>query len=79
MGSRAITVNVVAPGFIDTDMTRDLPDDQREALLTKIPLHCLGQPQDIAAAVNFLASDDARYITGCVGLRKLSPTYGAIF
>jgi len=64
VGSRGITVNAVAPGFIDTDMTRALPDAQREALLSNIPLRRLGQPEEIAAAVAFLASPAAAYITG---------------
>jgi 3-oxoacyl-[acyl-carrier protein] reductase len=64
VGSRGITVNVVAPGFIDTDMTRGLDDDQREALLRDIPLQRLGRPQDIAAAVLFLASGQGAYVTG---------------
>ncbi len=64
LGSRSITVNAVAPGFIDTDMTRELADEQRDALLKHIPLARLGQPQEIAAAVAFLASDAAGYITG---------------
>jgi 3-oxoacyl-[acyl-carrier protein] reductase len=64
IGSRSITVNVVAPGFIDTDMTRSLDDTQREALLKDIPLQRLGQPEDIAAAVLFLASEQGGYITG---------------
>lgn len=64
LGSRAITVNSVAPGFIDTDMTKALDDTQRQALATQIPLARLGQPQDIAAVVAFLASDAAQYITG---------------
>ena len=64
IGSRGITVNVVAPGFIDTDMTRALPDASREALLNQIPLQRLGQADDVAAAVVFLASSDAGYITG---------------
>jgi 3-oxoacyl-[acyl-carrier protein] reductase len=64
VGSRGITVNVVAPGFIDTDMTRALPDAQREALLSQIPLARLGQPEEIAKAVGFLASPGAAYITG---------------
>ena len=64
IGSRGITVNVVAPGFIDTDMTRALDDQQREALLRDIPLQRLGEPEDIAAAVLFLASAQGAYITG---------------
>lgn len=64
VGSRGITANVVAPGFIDTDMTRALAEAQREALTTQIPLGRLGQVSDIAAAVAFLASDDAAYMTG---------------
>jgi 3-oxoacyl-[acyl-carrier protein] reductase len=64
IGSRGITVNVVAPGFIDTDMTRAMPDAAREALLTRIALGRLGQPEDIARAVAFLAGPAAAYITG---------------
>jgi 3-oxoacyl-[acyl-carrier protein] reductase len=64
VGSRGITVNAVAPGFIDTDMTRDLPDEQRKALLSGIPLGRLGQAEEIADAVAFLASPGAAYITG---------------
>ena len=64
VGSRGITVNVIAPGFIDTDMTRDLKETQREAMLNDIPLKRLGEVEDIAAAVNFLASPSASYITG---------------
>jgi 3-oxoacyl-[acyl-carrier protein] reductase len=64
VGSRNITVNAVAPGFIDTDMTRALAEEQRDMLLQKIPIQRLGQPEDIAAAVAFLASDAAGYITG---------------
>ena len=64
VGSRNITINCVAPGFIDTDMTKALPDAQREKLLEKIPLGRLGTPQDIAHAVVFLASPQAGYITG---------------
>ncbi len=64
VGSRGITVNVVAPGFIDTDMTRALPEAQREALLSQIPLARLGQAEEIAKAVAFLASPGAGYITG---------------
>lgn len=64
LGSRNITVNCVAPGFIDTDMTRALPDAQRDALLGKIPLGRLGQPEEIAATVAFLASPRAGYVTG---------------
>jgi 3-oxoacyl-[acyl-carrier protein] reductase len=64
VGSRGITVNAIAPGFIDTDMTRALAETQRAALNTQIPLGRLGQPADIAAAVAFLCSPDAAYITG---------------
>lgn len=64
VGSRGITVNVVAPGFIDTDMTRALPEAQREALLGQIPLARLGESAEIAKAVAFLASPGAAYITG---------------
>jgi 3-oxoacyl-[acyl-carrier protein] reductase len=64
VGSRAITVNVIAPGFIDTDMTRALSEEQRRALGAQIPLGRLGDPADIAAAVVFLASPEAAYITG---------------
>jgi 3-oxoacyl-[acyl-carrier protein] reductase len=66
LGSRNITVNCVAPGFIDTDMTRALPEAQRAALLGQIPLGRLGAPEDIAAAVAYLASPEAGYVTGCV-------------
>jgi len=64
IGGRGITVNCVAPGFIDTDMTRALPDAQRDALLGSIPLGRLGQPEEIASAVVFLASPGGAYITG---------------
>ena len=64
VGSRGITVNVVAPGFIDTDMTRALPEAQREALLSQISLGRLGEAAEIAHAVSFLASPGAAYITG---------------
>jgi 3-oxoacyl-[acyl-carrier protein] reductase len=64
IGSRNITVNCVAPGFIDTDMTKGLADAQRQALLGRIPLGRLGTPEDIASAVTFLASPQAAYITG---------------
>ncbi|TMH37982.1 MAG: 3-oxoacyl-ACP reductase FabG [Betaproteobacteria bacterium] len=64
IGSRGITVNCVAPGFIDTDMTRVLTDAQRETLLRQIPLGRLGNPEDVAAVVAFLASPQAAYITG---------------
>ena len=64
VASRGITVNLVAPGFIDTDMTRALSDAQREALLGNVPAGRLGEPSDIAAAVGFLVSEQASYITG---------------
>jgi 3-oxoacyl-[acyl-carrier protein] reductase len=64
IGSRGVTVNVVAPGFIDTDMTRALPEEQRTALLDQIALGRLGEPADIARAVAFLAGPSASYITG---------------
>ena len=64
VGSRGITVNAIAPGFIDTDMTRALAEAQRAALNTQIPLGRLGQPADVAAAVAFLCSPDGAYITG---------------
>ena len=64
VGSRNITINVVAPGFIDTDMTRVLAEDQRQAMLSQVPLGRLGEARDIADSVVFLASDAAGYITG---------------
>ncbi|OWW22108.1 3-oxoacyl-ACP reductase FabG [Noviherbaspirillum denitrificans] len=64
IGSRNITVNCVAPGFIDTDMTRELGEQQTAALMQQIPLGRFGQPEDIAAAVAFLASPQAGYVTG---------------
>jgi 3-oxoacyl-[acyl-carrier protein] reductase len=64
IGSRNITVNCVAPGFIDTDMTRELSEDQQNALKINIPLGRLGTPLDVAQAVCFLASSQAGYITG---------------
>lgn len=64
LGSRNITVNCVAPGLIDTDMTRNFDDKQRESLIATIPLARLGMPEDVAAAVGFLASAGAAYITG---------------
>ena len=66
LGSRNITVNCVAPGFIDTDMTRALSDEQRGALVGQIPLGRLGKPEDVAAAVGFLASPAGDYVTGTV-------------
>ena len=64
IGSRGITVNSVAPGFIDTDMTKKLPDEQRDALKGQIPLQRLGEPEEIASVVAFLAGDAGGYITG---------------
>jgi len=64
VGSRGITVNAIAPGFIDTDMTRALAEAQRAELTSQIPLGRLGAPADVAAAVSFLCSADAAYITG---------------
>ncbi|WP_075185202.1 3-oxoacyl-ACP reductase FabG [Teredinibacter haidensis] len=64
VGSRNVTVNSVAPGFIDTDMTKVLPEEQKKAMLGAIPLARLGQPEEIANVVKFLCSDDASYITG---------------
>ncbi|WP_116364163.1 3-oxoacyl-ACP reductase FabG [Parahaliea mediterranea] len=64
LGSRSVTVNSVAPGFIDTDMTRELSDEQRALMLGQIPLGRLGEPEEIAALVGFLCSDVAGYITG---------------
>ena len=66
IGSRQITVNCVAPGFIDTDMTKDLDEALIQSMLNTVPLARLGKPEDIAAAVNFLASEEAGYITGTV-------------
>jgi 3-oxoacyl-[acyl-carrier protein] reductase len=64
IASRGITVNVVSPGFIDTDMTKNLTDDQKEAIFKDIPANRLGSPNEIAATVGFLVSDEAGYITG---------------
>ncbi|MGJ8680933.1 3-oxoacyl-ACP reductase FabG [Paraglaciecola sp.] len=64
VASRGITVNVVAPGFIDTDMTKSLTDEQKESIFKDIPANRLGDPKEIAATVGFLASDSAAYITG---------------
>jgi 3-oxoacyl-[acyl-carrier protein] reductase len=65
VGSRNITINCIAPGFIDTDMTRALSGEQRTALIQTIPLGRLGRPEDVAAAAAFLASPAADYVTGC--------------
>jgi len=65
VGSRNITVNCIAPGFIDTDMTRVLSEQQRQALVGQIPLGRLGRSEDVAAAAAFLAAPGAAYITGC--------------
>ncbi len=64
VASRNITVNAVAPGFINTDMTKDLPEEQKQALLGQVPLSRLGEPAEIAATVAFLASSGAAYVTG---------------
>ena len=66
MASRSITVNAIAPGYIATDMTAVLPDDVKAKILAAVPLGRMGKPEDIAAAVKFLASEDAAYITGQV-------------
>jgi len=66
LGSRNVTVNAVAPGFIDTDMTRDLPEQAKALLTERIPLGRLGTPEDVASVVRFLASDAAGYVTGQV-------------
>lgn len=66
LGSRNITVNVVAPGFVDTDMTRALDDKQRENIVKQVPLARYARPEEIAASVRFLASEEAAYITGAV-------------
>jgi 3-oxoacyl-[acyl-carrier protein] reductase len=66
LGSRSVTVNAVAPGFIDTDMTRDLPEQAKALLTERIPLGRLGTPEDVASVVRFLASDAAGYVTGQV-------------
>ena len=66
LGSRGITVNVVAPGYIATDMTKDLPEERKQKILAAIPLDRIGTPEDVAAAVKFLASEEAGYITGQV-------------
>ncbi len=64
VGVRGVTANCVAPGFIDTDMTSSLSDDHKQALLTQVPIKRLGEPEEIAAAVSYLASNDAGYVTG---------------
>ncbi|WP_420393327.1 3-oxoacyl-[acyl-carrier-protein] reductase [Acuticoccus sp.] len=64
VAARGITVNVVAPGFVETAMTEAIPDDQKAALIKEIPAQSAGRPQDVAAAVVYLASDEARYVTG---------------
>ena len=66
MGSRGITVNAIAPGYIATDMTKDLPEELKQKMMASIPLGRMGKPEDIAAAVKFLVSEDASYITGHV-------------
>ena len=66
MGSRGVTVNAVAPGYIETDMTKVLPEEVKQKILASVPLARIGRPDDVAAAVKFLASEDAGYITGHV-------------
>ncbi len=66
LGSRNLTFNVVAPGFVDTDMTKALTDEQRDAIVKQVPLGRYAKPEEVAATVRFLASDDASYITGAV-------------
>ena len=66
LGEREITVNAVAPGFIQTAMTDAIPEKEREAMIAQIPAKKLGTPEDVAAAVSFLASDESAYITGQV-------------
>ena len=66
VAGRNVTVNAVAPGFIETDMTAKLPQEVKDAMMTQIALKRFGKPEDVAAAVKFLASDDAAYITGNV-------------
>ncbi len=66
LGARGITANVVAPGFIETDMTQDLPEDRKKAYQASIPAGRFGQSEEVAAAVRFLASDEAAYVTGAV-------------
>lgn len=64
LATRGVTVNGVAPGYIDTDMTRDLPDEVKEKIIGEIPMNSLGTSDDVAGAVAYLVSDDARYVTG---------------
>ena len=64
LASRGVTANGVAPGYIDTEMTRDLPDEVKGKILSEIPMNSLGSSEDVAGAVAFLVSDDARYVTG---------------
>ena len=66
LGSRGVRVNAIAPGYVTTELTRVLPEDVRSFILTNTPLGCLGDPDDVAGAVRFLGSDEARFVTGAV-------------
>ena len=78
LGGRGITANVVAPGFIETDMTAELPEDRKKTYLATIPAGRFAQPEEVAAAVRFLAGDDAAYITGAVHPRRRRARHGPL-